>query len=676
VRQRFPLVALAFLAFTPVAHAAGSGPAKDASGAYVPVDGTELLRAVELAKADTASAQVIIKLQPTTYEIDAPIVLGATDHVLIEPNTDATLDIDPDLAGNASIQATGSATTLLQLGGIGNAVAGIEFRGPTSATTAFPLVKLTGDATISGGTIQVGPGASSVTAVAATGTGNTLASNLVVQSFSTSSPAVSATRGITLESASIYGGSPALLLDSRTAGTAAATSTLSRAYVEAAGGAASVAVRTGSGPATLTATSTQLVSTDEGSAALSVLGASGTAGSVAVTLDHSDLIDGSGTASGTGVQVTPGAESTATTVRLSAVFAALGATAVKCTAGGSTAAKVTISTMYRDPEVLSPLAGACTISESGLVSGHLDQAFTADGNINRGYDSPLVDAAPPVTDADALDLFGAPRTSTGPHSPAATPTDIGAVEYQYLAPVFNDVTQSASDDHGLVEFTADAYDPASDTETTSLVYTWHFPDGSTQTGATAQSRFASATPGDVTVTVTDVTGMSTTESVTPTPRVQPPNLGTQPEYTELPKPSPKDPDPTTPAATTPPGNGTPLNTSTPTIWAFKLVRSHITTRSKSATGSGATTRNDGELQVTLSQAATLTVSVMTHKKTKLVTVPGAKLSFKAAAGTTVIRLTTRVSKGKLHAGLYRVTLLAQPASGARERRDVLVRVTK
>ncbi len=136
----------------------------------------------------------------------------------------------------------------------------------------------------------------------------------------------------------------------------------------------------------------------------------------------------------------------------------------------------------------------------------------AGGDYHLAWSSPLVDASS-ITNVGAgsstTDLDGNPRVVTFTHS--STPVDLGAFEYQHRAPVaVAKVSPSGGAPGASVSFDGSAsYDPdPGDT----LSYAWSFDDGTRASGATVTHSFATPGQHSGTLTVTDPTGLSASQT--------------------------------------------------------------------------------------------------------------------------------------------------------------------
>jgi PKD repeat protein len=117
---------------------------------------------------------------------------------------------------------------------------------------------------------------------------------------------------------------------------------------------------------------------------------------------------------------------------------------------------------------------------------------------------------------------------------ALTPADLGAYEYQHRAPTaVADVQPGSSTFDGKLSSDPDDGD--------TLSYAWTFDDGATATGVTVTHPFNTPGVHTVELTVTDPTGLTSSQTITVWVPAPPPRIG---------PPSPPSP-PATPASTNP-----------------------------------------------------------------------------------------------------------------------------
>lgn len=138
------------------------------------------------------------------------------------------------------------------------------------------------------------------------------------------------------------------------------------------------------------------------------------------------------------------------------------------------------------------------------------------GDYRLSCGSPLIDSSS-VTDlgsaSSTTDLDRNPRVVTT--TTAATPTDLGAYEYQHRRPV---ASASAGTSVPAVgeSVTFDASGSSDPDHGDTLNYAWSFDDGAAASGVTVRHGFATTGDHTATVTVTDPSGLASSRSVTVT----------------------------------------------------------------------------------------------------------------------------------------------------------------
>ena len=154
-------------------------------------------------------------------------------------------------------------------------------------------------------------------------------------------------------------------------------------------------------------------------------------------------------------------------------------------------------------------AGNGTLAQgAGNLTNGPDPKFVnaAAGDYRLGFDSPLLDKGPTSgLSGDDPDLGNRPRVRDSDGNGTAV-RDIGAYEYQRLAPV---VSFTASPTTALVgspfAFGSKAFDPDGDP---IVSRTWSFGDGAAATGASASHAYSSAGTRSVTFSAKDASGLA------------------------------------------------------------------------------------------------------------------------------------------------------------------------
>jgi hypothetical protein len=141
-----------------------------------------------------------------------------------------------------------------------------------------------------------------------------------------------------------------------------------------------------------------------------------------------------------------------------------------------------------------------------------------DGTLRLRHDSPFIDAGHPAPLATPTDDFEGDGRVVDGNGDGTARGDLGAFEYQRVAPTVAAAAAPAS---------AFAGDPitwsagGSDEDGDPLTYTWSFDDGQSATGASVTHAFTPLGAHGGTVTVTDPTGLSATASASTTVEARP-----------------------------------------------------------------------------------------------------------------------------------------------------------
>ena len=196
--------------------------------------------------------------------------------------------------------------------------------------------------------------------------------------------------------------------------------------------------------------------------------------------------------------------------------------AAHCSGGGTSSLTVTYSrftSSAQDP--------ACAVVAEGAGNTSQPPGFVLPGitNPTLRWDSPLIDAGRPGASPFALDLAGEERLRDGDGVGGAR-RDMGAREYQRRAPtVIATATPQVADPGVPFHFGAKIGDEAGD----GPLPVWAFDDGATATTGSVDHAFETPGPHTATLTATDPTGLSASDSVTVT--VNQPPAGTEPPTT-------------------------------------------------------------------------------------------------------------------------------------------------
>jgi CSLREA domain-containing protein len=256
----------------------------------------------------------------------------------------------------------------------------------------------------------------------------------------------------------------------------------------------------------------------------------------------------------------------------------------------------------------------------------------------------------------STDQRGLPRTD---------PCDIGAFEYQAVAPVVSAAADRASATTGdAVGFSASATD--SDPGDASTL-SWAFDDGATATGASASHAFATPGSHTATVTATDPAGLQSTATATVSVSLPPaPAPGPGPAPVPVP------------------------DTTLPGLTGLAFAPSAFSAASSGASVRAAATRprvTGSKVSYRLTEAATVTFTVeqatagrrvrgrcvpptranrTAPKCTRFVALRGS-FTHAGKAGLNSLRFTGRVGGRKLAPGPYRLVAVARDAAGNRSK---------
>ena len=670
VRARLLPLLLALSAAAPIQAAQAEVPVGP-GGELLPRTGPELLEAAGTARGDLQGDARRIVLGERVYRVGRSVVLA--------PGT----RLEGAGAGDSRIVGVGPTAAVLRLGS-GAQASGFSLGAEGEAEDRLALIELTGAGQLSDAVVFVPDSLPNASAATLTGTGNVMRG--VELESEALAPAVRAAAGSEIAGgSSITGGDPALAVVGQgpgaPAGAAAGTVTVGRTIIQGGASSGAVVTATAAGaPLTLRLQSAQIRGGATDAALLDLPGATSAAGSLTVDLQSSTLI---GAETSTAVRVQQGAESTATTVRLSGLLALGARTAIACGPAPRPAAApvVTIAGVFRDGALAPGAPEDCAVRESGRRTGEPRFRDPDNRDYTPTWGSVLIDGVAEHAE-HPTDALGGPRTSVGPATPAATPTDIGSIEYPYTPPAIDELVAKPVDDAGLLEFSAVASDgePA---EQDALQSRWTFPDGSTADGP--QARWRATSPGPLTafLTVTDVSGLVVTQRVTvtptiatptstPTPTLTPDEQQTLPERVTLPRPTP-------PTATPRPGSGpqAPLADLSPTITLFERAGARIRATGRRPSGPGPVARGEAEVTIEARRAATALFTIRRRTGGRDAVLARARFQVDLLPGRrTVVHLTSRFGPTRLRPGLHRVVVLVQPASGIVERRELLLRVVR
>ncbi|MEH3054659.1 MAG: hypothetical protein PGN13_11750 [Patulibacter minatonensis] len=710
-RVALGLAAVALLLL--LAPAAGAAVPRDGL-TYLPRTGAELTEAVGLVNALPESLRAEdaarIELEAREYAVAAPLVLSPR----------RGLEIGGPTIGRATItNGTATPSTLLRLTDVVESTSltasHLDLRLQGSSSAAFVALDAREGVRLEdiGVTVPAGtPNATGVRLAPSASTPRTVtnvsALGLDVESQATGAPAVLLDADAWLRSSTVTGGQPTLRLQ-RT-GSDLATSfdiVVASGNLLTAGPTTRhvVEVALGASGQTFFLRSSELRAGAATTALVDVTGPTApptASGSPGFVVTGSSLLGGG---RATGIVLHPGAAGSSGSVGLHGLLQLDAPTAISCTEPGA-ALPVTIAGIYREGSI--DARGACRVDEAGRRTGDPRFANRAAGDLTPLPGSSLIDAAPSPFWREP-DLYGNPRPSAV--GSTTTPDDIGAIEYQHPpqpetpTPTWTP-TPTATKTPTVTPTptptptpTVTATPTVTPTPTPTSTPTKTPTPTPTPTPTATPTKTPTATP-TTTKTPTATPTPTKTPTATPTPTPTPTVTATStPTVTSTPTPIPTEAPTTTPTAgpaptptpavvatplaelfTPQPPLSTPLPTARPIppfLAGFELVRSRTTLSGRRATALARTNAHDAALRIALRAPAKLRAIVTVRRGQRYVRVPGAVFSVNAPQGTSVLRVTPRVGRARLRAGLYRLTILLSPAAGGAEvRRDVNIRVVR
>lgn len=699
--RRAGLWVIALLAAMPVVPAAAAVPRE--GNKFSPRNGAELEEALATIAAEASPWELkTVQLADTTYEVASTLVID---------NVTAPAHLQRPAEGTATITDTGTPHTLLKIRGEDDAInrslspdfdPWLRLQPSGAATAAFPLVHLESGGQAIGLDVRVPATTPNVTAVQL-GAFPAVLVDSIVSTAATGAPALRMTSGSELDGSIVAGGAPtvsigqdgpklqsdvALIRGSELYGTDRSSGPVVQAT------AAGVPLQ-----ATLVST---IVAGDTTAPLVSLPGSTIRSGRLRALLQNVTL---SGPESSAGVQVSRGVANAAAQVVIRASLFLDAERAVHCVDQGA----ITLADSFREGAI--DAAQACSVAETGRLTGELRLRDRESGDLRPRWNSALVDASPVPEHGDDqmafvanpwlnYDASGLYRQSRGPGIDYYTGTalDAGALEYQWTAPKIALYEWVPVGNRGLVWLVAQGSDENEDEEA-GLTFRWTFPDGTTATGPDAEYRFPSTQRGGhgIQLTVRDPSGLSVeasrwvtpwwapSEPATDDPSYEPPEpvYGPWPEFDEedeRPLPStpaaPSAPGPVTPRPTTParPTPWRPAVKRPPTLLSLELDRKLISRSARRPSGPGATKQIEGKLRIELTRDAQVAVTAASLAKGVATPVPGASISFPAKKGFRTVRLTTRFGTARLKRGLLRLTITAPGPDGQTEQQTVVVRV--
>jgi hypothetical protein len=300
-------------------------------------------------------------------------------------------------------------------------------------------------------------------------------------------------------------------------------------------------------------------------------------------------------------------------------------------------------TAYRFGKVLTPNGGVHNkFGQTDLNLTGVDPGFGGEGPVPLRAGSPLIDAGDPGYQLPGqFDIYHQERIRDGDGVGGAR-VDIGAFEYQHVAPV---VTASATPDVVApgtpVTFTGTATDGDLNDE---LTYAWAFDDGTVASSADAEHAFSSPGSHTATLTVTDSSGLSRSVDAIVTVNAPPA------------PPAPVD-DPLPPSGQPTPPAVVP---TAPRLTGLRLSRTTFRARG-ARTQASRLVRVGTIAKFSTSEPVRVTLMIQRLRKGRWVSV--GKLVAARGAGRTSVRFDGRIHRKPLKAGRYRMRVVARDADG-------------
>ena len=353
-------------------------------------------------------------------------------------------------------------------------------------------------------------------------------------------------------------------------------------------------------------------------------------------------VDGRGGNNTTGATAFASAATDTSTVNIESSVLANVDTSLERVNGGSGVTKISVDHSSFDPAKISQGATPGSITQGpgnvNVAPGFVD---SANGDYRLRADSALIDGGDPAPEdgLPSVDLAGNARVFDGTGDGVAAP-DIGALEFSGAAPTAVINGPASATAGAAVTFSADG---SSDPDPGDpLSYSWRVAGADAGGGQTISPTLTTPGPSDVTVTVRDRAGHTSTATLTVL--VSPPPVATPP----------------------------PVDTIAPGLTAVSLSNKKfavapgataLTARKKAKVKRGTTIR------FTLSEAGSVSIAIQSVKKRKVQTI--GTLTRAGKAGKNSVRFTGRLGRKALAVGSYRAVIGATDAAGNKAKAKTL-----
>jgi hypothetical protein len=341
-------------------------------------------------------------------------------------------------------------------------------------------------------------------------------------------------------------------------------------------------------------------------------------------------VDGRGGSNTTGATAFASSATDTSTVNIESSVLANVDTSLERVNGGSGVARISVDHSSFDPAKMSDSSTPGSITQGpgnvNVAAGFVD---SANGDYRLRADSALIDAGDPAPEdgLHSVDLAGNARLFDGTGDGVAVP-DIGALEFSGLAPtaVINGPARATAG--AVVTFSADG---SSDPDPGDpLSYSWRVRGADAGSGQSISPRLRTPGRTEVTLTVRDRAGHTSTATLTVL-------VSSPPVLTAV--------------------------SLTNKRFAVARGRTALTARTKAKVKRGT------KIRFTLSKASSVSIAIRSVKKGKVKTI--GTLKRRGKAGKNSVKFTGRLGRKALAVGSYRAVIGATDAAGNKAKTKTL-----